>query len=273
MHSEQLGTHGNGVSEPLFSIVTITYQNLDGLRGAVKSVNAQSFGDFEHIVIDGRSTDGTKEWLATSFAGTWVSELDRGRYHAMNKGAAMARGKYLWFLHAGDSFGDGTVLRRVAEAIENRSEGEPDWLYGLARVVNPDSTVAGTLGYVPFTMFNFAILQRPLPHQATAMKRSLFWQLGGYDERVSIAADQVLLMEAANRSQPLAIADFLCDFDSTGISADRPWSETWQDDLTVLRQLDTSVTRWHSLDLALMFAYSTSRQAARFFRNAAMRSS
>jgi len=223
-------------------------------------------------VVDGGSTDGTKEWLEANFHGSWVSEKDNGRYDGMNKGAASATGEYLWFLHAGDVFGDPTVLARVARAIQDRKGGPPDWLYGLARVVDPNKSLVGTLGYAPFTMFNFAILQRPLPHQATAITRSLFWQLGGYDERFPVAADQVLLMGAANHSQPLAMADFLCDFDSTGISANRPWLQNLKDDRAVLGQLERPVTRSRALDVLLTFAYSATRHLARSARNRTVRS-
>lgn len=258
------------MSGPLFSIITITYQNLDGLKETVESVVAQTFQDFEHIVIDAASTDGSKEWLSENFHSSWVSEKDNGRYDGMNKGAAAATGEYLWFLHAGDLFGDPNVLERVARAIKGRGDQRPEWLYGLARVVDADKTVRGIMGYAPFTMFNFAILQKPLPHQATAVRRELFTKLGGYDERYPIAADQVLLMGAANQSPPMAMADFLCDFDATGISANRPWREIWKDDLAVLRRLDTPVTRSARLDLALTFSYSVLRQLARGARGRAV---
>lgn len=258
------------MSEPLFSIVTIAYQNVDGLRETVESVRAQTFGDWEHIVVDAGSTDGSAEWLAENFTGRWVSEADRGRYHGMNKGAQMGAGKYLWFLHSGDTFGDPGVLARVAEAIDRRSDNPPDWLYGLARVVDADKTLIGTLGYAPFSMFNFAILLQPLPHQATAITRELFTYLGGYDESVPIAADQVLLMQAANHSAPMALADFLCDFDGTGISAGRPWREDWRDSRIVISHLKAPVLRSRKVDRAVTLSYSVSREMARAVRNRAM---
>jgi glycosyltransferase involved in cell wall biosynthesis len=245
------------VGSPLFSIVTITFQNMDGLRATVESVKSQSFADYEHIVIDGGSNDGSAEWLAANCGGAWLSEPDRGRYDAMNKGARMARGEYLWFMHAGDLFGDTDVLARVASVIE--AEGRPDWLYGLARVVGPDKTLLGVLGFVPFSMFNVAILDRSLPHQASAFKRDFFWRMAGYDEEIGIAADQLFMVRAASCSPPLVLADFLCDFDSTGITADRSWWAVCWDGYRIRRRSGVVVTRWRGLDDLFAFGYALLR--------------
>ncbi|ORW56095.1 hypothetical protein AWC20_15280 [Mycobacterium parmense] len=250
--------------------MTITYQNLEGLQRTVESTQSQSFGDYEHIVIDGGSSDGSAEWLAANFSGTWVSESDGGRYHAMNKGARMARGEYLWFMHAGDGFGDPWVLSRVAAAISAGRPGaegvRPRWLYGLARVVNPDQSLHSVLGVVPFKLFNFAILQRPMPHQATVFERELFWQLGGYDEEFGIAADQPFMLRAAELSPPIALADFLCNFDVTGASATRSQWANYRDGRRMLRYLNGPVTRSRALDNALALGFALMQIFARSFR-------
>ena len=120
-------------------------------------------------------------------------------------------------------------------------------------------------------MFNFAILQRPMPHQATTIKRNLFWQLGGYDVEFGIAADQLLMLRAAAVSPPMPLADFLCDFDSTGISANRSLWAYHRDSKRMLRHLEAPVTRSRTLDNMLAFGYSLIRHLARSFRAVAQR--
>ena len=76
----------------------------------------QSFGDYEYIIIDGGSTDGSEEVIEQCAArlSYWVSESDKGIYHAMNKGIAQAHGEYLVFMNSGDCFHDSSVLECVA---------------------------------------------------------------------------------------------------------------------------------------------------------------
>jgi len=105
--------------EPLFTIVTICYNAFDSIDSTLKSVFEQTCHDYEYIVIDGLSTDGTVEKLSqySSKLSKFVSEKDKGLYDAMNKGLALASGKYVLFLNAGDQFSSDTVLQKVKEGI------------------------------------------------------------------------------------------------------------------------------------------------------------
>lgn len=97
------------------SVITINYNNCDGLRRTLESVAAQTCKDFEYIVIDGGSTDGSVELIKQyeSIITYWVSEPDRGIYHAMNKGVAKATGEYCNFLNSGDKYHDKDVIKNL----------------------------------------------------------------------------------------------------------------------------------------------------------------
>ena len=89
-----------------FSVITINYNNREGLNKTIKSVLCQSINDYEYIIIDGGSTDGSVDIINNNanFITYWVSEKDNGIYHAMNKGVAHAHGEYCIFMNSGDIF-------------------------------------------------------------------------------------------------------------------------------------------------------------------------
>lgn len=130
--------------QPLFSIITITFNAASTIGPTLESVKSQDFdGPVEYIVIDGASTDGTPDIARASGIGnmTVVSEPDRGLYDAMNKGLDRARGRYVIFLNAGDSFHSSDVLSRYAAAIA--ANNEPGIVYGQTVLVDSDRRYVG----------------------------------------------------------------------------------------------------------------------------------
>jgi putative colanic acid biosynthesis glycosyltransferase len=114
----------------LFSVITICRNNLAELITTFESVKSQNFEEFEWIVIDGNSSDGTKEWLRNNpFAVKWISEKDDGIFDAMNKGIGLSNGKYLIFMNSGDAFADNQVLQNIEFAIKNKVH-EPTLIFG-----------------------------------------------------------------------------------------------------------------------------------------------
>lgn len=120
---------------PLISVITITFNAAGTLPVTMESVAEQTFRDFEHIVVDGASTDDTI--MHARRMGTprlrILSEPDEGLYDAMNKGLKIARGRYVLFLNAGDRFHDADSLKAYADAI---SEKNPDIIYGETDIVD-----------------------------------------------------------------------------------------------------------------------------------------
>lgn len=97
------------------SIITINYNNREGLKKTIDSVVCQTWRDFEWIIIDGGSTDGCKELIEQyqDHLAYWCSEPDKGVYNAMNKGIAQAKGEYLIFMNSGDYFAAANVLEKL----------------------------------------------------------------------------------------------------------------------------------------------------------------
>ena len=107
---------------PKVSIVTPTFNSAPTLRETIESVLAQDYKNWEHIVMDGGSTDGTLDILRSYPHLQWVSEKDKGHYHAMNKGIERASGEIVAILNGDDCYREG-ALRNVAAAFEKN----PDW--------------------------------------------------------------------------------------------------------------------------------------------------
>lgn len=127
--------------EPLFSIITVTWNAADVIAPTMRSVQRQTSSDYELLIIDGASTDGTLDVVRqASISGLRIfSEPDKGLYDAMNKGIARAKGRYLLFLNAGDAFADDTVLARMAELATDN----PGVIYGQTQLVDAQGNVVG----------------------------------------------------------------------------------------------------------------------------------
>lgn len=115
----------------LFSIVTVCRNDLYGLELTFRSVASQSCDDYELIVVDGNSKDGTVDWLSNlNFSRLrWITEPDKGIFDAMNKGIGMAKGRYLIFMNSFDEFAHGNVLKEISCSIKE-SRVEPKLIYG-----------------------------------------------------------------------------------------------------------------------------------------------
>uniref|UniRef100_A0A7V3E7L0 Glycosyltransferase n=1 Tax=Ignavibacterium album TaxID=591197 RepID=A0A7V3E7L0_9BACT len=122
----------------LFSIVTINYNNLAGLQKTVESVLHQTCQDFQYIIIDGDSNDGSINYLKKINYKNFdiVSEKDHGIYDAMNKGIQLSTGDYIIFLNSGDFFPRDSVLQNIKNFI-NESKNKIDFIYGDAYEYSP----------------------------------------------------------------------------------------------------------------------------------------
>lgn len=194
------------------SVITINFNNKEGIQKTVDSVLYQTCRDFEWIIIDGGSTDGSCEIIekqAQHFT-YWCSEPDNGIYHAMNKGIKQATGEYCLFLNSGDSL-NGDCLKDVVPQLKG------DVIVGRVK-----SAEDGALSY-PYDNSTFSFSQLysySFPHQASFIKRELFIKYGFYDENYKILSDWKFFLQLLLKEKVLLefIPDVISIIDYNGIS-------------------------------------------------------
>lgn len=208
----------------VLSIITINYNNLGGLMTTVLSVKNQTWQGFEYIVIDGGSSDGSKEYLEsqTQFLDIWVSERDSGIYNAMNKGIKLAKGEYLLFLNSGDHLFNEKVLEQNFDKLKQK-----DLIcFNLQMVRNGFSKITASSASLRFS----DMYTSSLPHPATFIKKELFNTVGLYDERLRIVSDWKFFLLALFKfnCSYLKIDETLATFYLDGISSVEDYSEERQ---------------------------------------------
>lgn len=201
---------------PNLSIITVNLNNIAGLQKTMQSVFEQTYTDFEYIIIDGGSTDGSKEWIAqhANRLSYWVSEKDNGIYNAMNKGIKSATGDYVLFLNSGDRLVSNNILDAVwAYNLEE------DIIYGNLYIEEQGNVWEKKYPSPPSFKY---FINDALPHSGGAfIKKSLFKTIGQYNEAVKICADWMFFVDAIFKHAatlkhlPIPVAYFLYD----GISA------------------------------------------------------
>ena len=194
------------------SIITINFNNRDGLRKTIESVVNQTWRDFEYIIIDGGSKDGSVE-VIKEFADRidyWVSEPDKGIYNAMNKGIAVANGEYCQFLNSGDTLSDTNVAKCIASELDGKAI-----YFARTRFMDTFETIT-----IPQQITMRTLYKRSLPHPSSYIQRQLLLKFP-YDETLRIVSDwkfwiQAIILENCSYD----ILDLIAvDFDTNGISA------------------------------------------------------
>lgn len=208
-----------------YSIITVNYNNQEGLRKTIESVIHQTYRDFEFIVIDGGSTDGSADVLREYDKDItyWVSEPDGGIYQGMNKGIKKATGEYLNFMNSGDCFFATDVLEKVS--LYN---SDADFIVGKDYHFNSETNQGHASIQPPrTTMVHFFVAT--LDHQSSFIKRELF-DNSLYNESYRLVSDWIFFTEKIVKEQKHVqfIPDIICRREEGGLSEqqhDRNWQE------------------------------------------------
>jgi glycosyltransferase involved in cell wall biosynthesis len=208
-------------ADPWLTVVTVVRNDAEALARTLGSVATQHTELFEHLVVDGASTDSTLPMArAAESTSPWlrvVSAPDSGIYNAMNSGIRLARGSHLLFLNAGDDFSSPNEVAAVhLDWIRVRYE----WGRYRARFVDAHRQATRPLAPAALDVDAFLRGEQERYHQGAIMSREMLLDLGGFDERYRIVADFDLMRRALLAGYRPWISDrIITDYDASGLSA------------------------------------------------------
>lgn len=185
------------------SIITVCFNSAATIADTLRTVDAQTWPDIEHWIIDGGSTDDTLR-IVDEHRQPWrhvLSEADRGIYDAMNKGIARATGDYIGFLNADDLF----ASDHAVAALAKRAAEGTDVVYGDLVYVSAKDT-RWIIRYWRSGSFEPARLHQGWmpPHPTVYIRKAVLQQVGGFDTSLTVAADYDLMMRCLVRHQATA---------------------------------------------------------------------
>ncbi len=185
VHSADRSNH----TLPLITLITVVYNNVNHIKGAIQSVLSQNHPHIEYVVIDGDSDDGTVEVIKEfqDKITVLLSEPDKGIYDALNKGIRHSSGDVVGFLHSDDFFSHDEIVSQIAKVFAN---DRVDVVYGDLNYVKKGqtNTIVRHWKAGEFSQRKLTYGWMP-PHPAFYMRRELYDQFGGFDLTYKIAAD------------------------------------------------------------------------------------
>lgn len=158
---------------PKVSIITVVYNSKKSLATTLESIKKIQYPNKEIIIVDGNSSDGTKEIIEKNYLdiSKWISEPDSGIYDAMNKGIGLSTGEFIWFINAGDKIHDSYILDHIFKGKEHYS----DFYYGDTLILSSDGEILGLRGKKPSKRLKFNSFKRGMTvcHQSMIVRRSI----------------------------------------------------------------------------------------------------
>lgn len=219
------------------SIITINLNDKKGLQKTIDSVVSQTFTDYEFIIIDGKSTDGSVELIEQykDKVSYWVSEKDSGIYNAQNKGIQQAKGEYLYFLNSGDALYENTALEKVFA-----DDPHEPFICGSFYMEREGKLEADT-SYKDrdWHLAIYEIFSGFLCHQAFFIHRSNFEKYGLYDESLRVVADWKLFFQgiAIDRLAVRYVDAFIVIYNMEGFSTQIGGEVIYPEKLKVCREV------------------------------------
>lgn len=201
---------------PLVSVVTVCLNSLKTIGQCIQSILKQTYENIEYIVIDGVSKDGTVDFIKSyeEAIDYFVSEPDRGLYHAMNKGLELATGDYILILNSDDWYAEDCI----ESLVQAKVQGKADFVSALANYVDSSGKHLYVTRSIPYDAG--LLLRNPLRHSTMLVSSAIYNNVGLYDEEYKIIADFHLIAIIFNkRYSHYLLQKPLVFFRNTGVSS------------------------------------------------------
>lgn len=259
-----LSTRLHSNTLPKISVVTPSFNSISTIRETIESVLRQDYSDWEHIVVDGGSKDGTVETIKTYSHLNWISEKDEGHYHAMNKGLARATGEFVVILNADDCFRQG-ALRKAAAAFEKN----PGWDALFADVIFVDGD-GREIYRRREAVYDYKVLLYGLDyicHQTLFVRKTVYDRIGGYRHKEFLnAADYEFKLRLGHTGCRVGhVPEFFVNYryHSQGQSADLRITRNMKHEAAIIRRELGHPGGWRGTGLRVVF--KAKRQMQKLF--------
>jgi glycosyltransferase involved in cell wall biosynthesis len=222
----------NQNTSPLITVITVNYNNAEALEKTIQSVISQTYSSVEYIVIDGASTDNSIDVIKKyeSKITKWVSEKDKGIYHAMNKGVDRASGSWVCFLNCGDIFVNNQIIQQLVDNIQSCGA---DIVYGNILVEQQDGTLKERVARKPCNIHRMHFC-----HQSAFVKICLL-NIFPFDEKYKMSADFKFFKECYHDDRKFVHVNFpIVIYDTSGVSNVRRRKGLWEN-IAVIKEIDT----------------------------------
>lgn len=199
------------------SIITVVKNNAVGLLKTLESARSQDFSDWELLIVYGESEDETFE-VASKFCKldnrfSLIEQSDRGIYEAMNLGVEESKSDFLWFMNSGDQFYSSKTLSYGFNSISNSQFG---FMVGGYKIESQNRLFKQNLGEL--TQLKLALSRRGACHQAMIFRKWSLINSGGFDTKLSLAADYKLCLKIIANSGAARLPDVLAIMEPNGLS-------------------------------------------------------
>jgi len=259
--------------KPIVSVITITYNAQRFLKNTIESIINQSNKDFEYLIIDGGSKDGTTDIIRqydnsffSSFdeAGQrevvtcpkicWISEPDKGLYDAMNKGLHLAKGDFVWFINAGDKIYDNTTMQTVMDTISLNNCC--DVVYGQSIIIDEEDNIRGERHKIAPKNLTLKSLLNGLVvcHQSILARKDI---APDYDIQYRISADYDWTCKIVAKSrQNCYIDNYISRFMVAGVSAQQR-KKSWIERYRIMKKhFGILATLWAHVKIIVKYPFS-----------------